>query len=174
MTDGSITFAARQTSKAGLILQAALTAVAFAVLAGFSVQQRHIAPLCLGVVMVLGVAFVLWVRKGEMKRSIDVCSDAQTITFREFVVVNSFWPRPPTVELTVSFRDVLRFKIYTCLGNEILRIILTPGRVDVRSDTMKNYDALRELILRVVSANDEDSQQPDGAVTQESAPSKAP
>jgi len=157
MTEQLVSFAARQTSKAGLALQAVLAAVAFAVFAWMSVQQRHIAPLCVGALIVLGVALVLWMRKREMKRSISVCPDSQTITFREFVVVNSFWPQPPIPELTVSFCDVLGYRIFPGRGNEGLRIMLAPGRVDIRSDSIMNYDALKELICRIVETNNTDS-----------------
>ncbi len=94
-----------------------------------------------------------------MKRSISVSVDEKTITFREFVVVNSFWPQPPTSELTVSYCDVLRFKIFPGQGNESLRVMLTPGRIDIRSDSIMKYDALRELISRIVTTNNRDSQQ---------------
>ncbi len=155
-----IRFEAVQTPKAGLLLQAGLAGVAFIVLAGLSVTQRHMMPLCIGILIILGVALVLWMRKREMRRSISVCTDQQSITFKEFVVINSFWPQPPTPELTIPFADVLKSKIYPSgKGNETLRIILKAGRIDVRSDTMQNYDSLREVISRMASAN-EGSQQP--------------
>ena len=160
MTNSTIRFAAVQTSNAGLLLQASLAAVAFIVLAGLSVQQHDVMPICFGVIIVLGVRLMLWSRRREMRRSIDVCPDEKTITFRDFVVVNSFWPQPSTPEETVHFSDVLKLKEYPSgKGIESLRIVLTTGRIDVRSDTMQNYDELRGLISRIVSAN-EGSQQP--------------
>jgi len=166
MTNSTIRFAAVQTSSAGLLLQASLAAVAFIVLAGLSVKQHHVMPICFGVIIVLGVCLMLWLRRREMRRSIDVCPDEKTITFRDFVVVNSFWPQPSTPEETVHFSDVLKSKVYPSgKGIETLRIVLTAGRIDVREDTMQNYDALRELISRVVSAN-EGSQQPLAQVQQ--------
>ena len=160
MSTGTITFEARQTRRGGLLLQVGLAAVAVVVLTGMAIVHRHVAPLVVAVVIALGVSFLLWLRKREMARSISVQPDERTVTFRNFVVVNSFWPQPPTPKLAIPFSDLIRSKIYTGYAgaNCSLRIWTVPGRIDVRSDTMQQFDQLRELIERIVKTN-KDTQQ---------------
>ena len=146
-------FEARRTSMAVLLLQAVLAGAAFIVLAFLSVEQGHPAPLGFGLFIVFVVAVILWMRKREMQRSIVVSLDSQTITFKGFVFAQGFWPQPPTPELTVAFPDVLSFKVYSGRRNEILRIILTSGKLEVRRDTIADYAQLKSLIRNVVSAN---------------------